>query len=516
MFTFFNRTTRTIWALLAVGALLVACGGGGGISSNVGDPSTGTGNVTGNVLDANTGVAVAGATVQAGSLTTTTAADGKFAFNDLTATSRLVIKLTAASYAEQIVVTPVVANTTTVVSSQMLRVGTTATIDIPTGGTVTVPGGSGQVILPGGTVTGTGNVIVTVTPINPAQNPGLLPGDYTTGTSTQPLESFGAVIVTINNPDGTPAVVAAGATFSIRIPVSSRASVLPASLPLFYLDTTTGRWVREGTASLGGTAPGQYYDATVSHAGIWNVALPYDTINATGCVADVSGARVTGSRVVADGIDYTGSTGIDTDALGNFAIPIKKAGRAAITARSGGKTSNSVSVGPSAVDVSSGACLVLTDQANNVTMKLTWGENPLDVDPHLFSPSGDHIYFDNKGSLTAAPWANLDVDDLISFGPEITTLRRLQVGTYTYAINNFSNTYNPGLTGSPTRVELNVGGVSSTYAPPPNEGTSPWWTVFTLTVNAQCAITITPVNTWSATQPAPPVAGGAITYCTAP
>jgi hypothetical protein len=329
-------------------------------------------------------------------------------------------------------------------------------------------------------------------------------------------------VLTVNDANGVPVSLANCGAIAMRIPVSSRASTLQAQLPLYYLDSTTGRWIQEGSATLGGTAPAQYYQASVSRAGTWSVHLPYDTVNVTGCVADVLGARVAGSSVLADGIDYTGSTSVTTDAAGNFSLPMKRSGKAALTARSGGKTSNSISAGPSAVDITTPACLVLTDQANNVTVKLTWGEAPADVDGHLVTPSGDHIFFNNKGSLTSSPWANLDVDDIGSFGPEIITLRRLQVGVYTYSINNYTasqaagGVVTPGLTASPTRVELNIGGNSTSFTPPAGEGTAAWWSVFTFSVDAQCRVTVTPVNTWSVAPPALPAPGAAVSYCTAP
>jgi hypothetical protein len=405
------------------------------------------------------------------------------------------------------------------VSTQLLRLGASTTVDLTTGGTVTVPSSPGQVVVPANNpATCTGSAVVSVTPINASLNPGFLPGDFTVGNSTFPLESFGAVTISITIGGVAVPPSAACNPITIRIPVSSRAPTLPATLPLYSLDSTTAQWVlANSTATLGGTAPNQYYEATVSRAGTWGVDQPYETINATGCVADQQGARVAGVRVSAEGIDYTSTTATNTENAGNFVLPIKKSARAAITARSGGKTTNSVAAGPSAINVAAGSgCLVLTDQSNNVTVRLSWGEAPVDVDAHLHTPSGDHIYFRNNGDLSIAPFANLDVDDTTSFGPEIVTVRKLQVGTYTYLVNNYSATFAPGLTGSPTRVELNVGGNTTAYVPPAGEGAAPWWTVFTFSVDAQCRVTVAPVNTWSALEPFVPSAGGAVTYCTAP
>jgi hypothetical protein len=145
-----------------------------------------------------------------------------------------------------------------------------------------------------------------------------------------------------------------------------------------------------------------------------------------------------------------------------------------------------------------------------------WGEAPRDVDGHLWLPDHSHVFYFLPGSLTADPFANLDVDDTTSFGPEIITVRKLMVGTYTTIVNNFSGTFGPALTESPTRVELNISGNPTAFTPPPNEGNSSWWTVFSFTVEPDCKITVTPVNTWSVDEPIPPTISSTPVYCTPP
>lgn len=122
--------------------------------------------------------------------------------------------------------------------------------------------------------------------------------------------------------------------------------------------------------------------------------------------------------------------------------------------------------------------------------------SPLDLDSHLFTPNAGHVYFGAKGSLTALPFASLDVDDRTSFGPEVVTITKLMQGTYTYAVRNFSGTLNPGITGSPGRVELSQNGNTSVFSPPPGEGSNRWWHVFNIVVDAQCNVSVTPVNAW--------------------
>ena len=109
-----------------------------------------------------------------------------------------------------------------------------------------------------------------------------------------------------------------------------------------------------------------------------------------------------------------------------------------------------------------------------------------------------------------------DVDDIDSFGPEIVTISRLARGrTYRYYVNNFSQTFTPGLTGSPVKVELTVRGQLRTFTPPAGEGGNLWWSVFDLVVGPDCSITVNPIQAWSASEPVTPNTGAvtALDYC---
>ena len=70
---------------------------------------------------------------------------------------------------------------------------------------------------------------------------------------------------------------------------------------------------------------------------------------------------------------------------------------------------------------------------------LSWGSEPPDLDAHLWTPSGAHIYYDNKGDCDAAPYACLDRDDTDGEGPETITITRREDGTYKYAVVWYSD-----------------------------------------------------------------------------
>jgi hypothetical protein len=240
----------------------------------------------------------------------------------------------------------------------------------------------------------------------------------------------------------------------------------------------------------------------------------YDTVQLSGCVVDVNGARVVGAQVASDGITYTGTSSSTSDASGNFVLPMQRGGQATVVALSGGFLSNTVSVGPYSADTQLSSCLTIGQTGAGVTVKLTWGASPRDLDSHLFAPDGTEVYYSDKGSLVAAPFANLDVDDTSSYGPEVVTLTRLMVGTYRYQVHNYTGYSGGSFTASGARVELNIPGrVTELFAPPTGETSSTdWWTVFELQVDASCNITLTRVGTL-ASQDSPTPAGSP-TYCT--
>ncbi|MEM7658672.1 MAG: carboxypeptidase regulatory-like domain-containing protein, partial [Bacteroidota bacterium] len=78
---------------------------------------------------------------------------------------------------------------------------------------------------------------------------------------------------------------------------------------------------------------------------------------------------------------------------------------------------------------------------DEVRIVLTWGATPSDLDSHLTGPleGGNrfHVYWLNRNPSGAQ--ANLDVDDITSFGPETITILEQSPGVYRYSIHNFSN-----------------------------------------------------------------------------
>lgn len=328
------RTVLTVCLLFS----LSACGSGGNGGGDATSSGVATGTITGQVISTANNVPVAGATVTTSAGTTTTSNTGDFTV-PAPANDRTVVRVVANGFAEAFPVTRVVAGQSTTIGVKLLPVGATAAVTVNAGGTVSVPNSTARVDLPanglvpanGGTAAGTVNV--SLTPINPAVDPNLMPGDFTglSAGGTTPIESFGAIVVDIRDNAGTRYNLAAGRTSTIRIPLGTQSPNPPVTIPLWYFNETTGLWVEEGTATLQGTAPDQYYEGTVTHFSAWNADDRLLRTWVEGCVRDANGQPVIDVLVRSTGIDYTGTNARYTAADGTFRVGIRKGSSATIS-----------------------------------------------------------------------------------------------------------------------------------------------------------------------------------------
>jgi hypothetical protein len=68
---------------------------------------------------------------------------------------------------------------------------------------------------------------------------------------------------------------------------------------------------------------------------------------------------------------------------------------------------------------------------------LTWGETPRDMDSHLYTPTGCHVFFGQKQCKSGE--AGLDTDVTDSFGPETVNIHKLKPGVYRYKVHAYSS-----------------------------------------------------------------------------
>jgi hypothetical protein len=139
----------------------------------------------------------------------------------------------------------------------------------------------------------------------------------------------------------------------------------------------------------------------------------------------------------------------------------------------------------------------ITPEAESGTMRivLSWGETPDDLDSHLTGPTGDgdrfHVFYANL----VVENANLDRDDVTSFGPETITIETFEDGLYRYSVHDYTNrnaSQSFALSESGAQVNVYQGDtlVKTFNVPTNTEGTL--WTVFEMENNE-----ITPINNLS-------------------
>lgn len=385
------RAVANVVGLSVMVALVAGCGSGssGGGAAPPASPVGGT--VMGQVVSLANSAPVSGATVKTDTGTATTTADGKFTV-PAPVGDRILLHVEMNGFAEAFPVVRVVSGQTSNLGVKLVPAGVTETVSVAAGDTVSVPNSPARVTIPaaglvpqtGGTPAGA--VTVSLTPINPSLDTNLMPGGFNGisagGGMAQPIESFGALLVDIRDSAGARYTLAGGKTATIRIPLGTNSTNPPATVPLWFFDEIAGVWKEEGTATLQGAAPEQYYEGTVAHFSYWNADLVLESISVTGCVRDANGHPVAVTVVQTEGIDYTGGAIAVTAPDGTFSVAVRKNSRAKLGLFEFDlqtfdfvPISNTVTVGPSATDIHLPNCLVKKPGPLTITMAALTGGN---------------------------------------------------------------------------------------------------------------------------------------------
>jgi len=256
-----------------------------------------TASLQGRVLDEN-GNPVQGAAVTSGTASTTTDANGVFTFANIQMSSRFgFVKVTKNGYftGSRSILTD--AGSSNLVTITLLSRTSKGTFSAAAGGAVVVTQGDTVAFEGGGVVTAstntayTGTVHVFAAYLDPTEKdmsthmPGDLRGIGTDGKETL-LQSFGMMVVELEGDAGEKLQIAGGKTATLRmaIPASLQASA-PASIPLWYFNDTTGKWIQQGSADRQGNS----YVGQVPHFSWWNCDAPSGAVNFKVHIKDQSG-----------------------------------------------------------------------------------------------------------------------------------------------------------------------------------------------------------------------------------
>ncbi|MBU2072421.1 MAG: hypothetical protein KKE08_09905 [Gammaproteobacteria bacterium] len=406
-------------------------------------------------------------------------------------------------------------NPETNMSIALLAADTVTTFDASTAAVITDPSSAMQVAIPAAAFVtsdgqpASGAISAALTNIDASSDPAIMPGYYlATNPQTgneQAIESFGAINAQFTDASGRALQLASGVTAAIRIPVAARATNPPASIPLLHFNQQTGIWDVEGEATLQTDELNRrYYQGNVTHFSTWNADVLFDAVNILGCVFESESAvRLSNVRIIADGTNYIGRSVTYSNSDGSFSIAVRPNSQVLLSVRDSDGQSNTRIINVGSTDYDLANCLAVSP--GTMTVSLTWGNNPRDLDTHFLGPRTENsiddrfrIYFGNKEETVNNITMYLDRDDTTSYGPEVLTVPEFPVaGTYRYAVHHYSG--NGTVFQSPTRVEARVLGETYIFSPSVDENTDgalDSWVVFDVVVTAEGNISVVPVNAY--------------------
>ena len=260
--------------------------GTGGSTGTVVNPTPVQGTVTGKVIDNNNN-AVTGATVKAGSNTTTTDNRGLFRFNNIQLDKySAVVTVEKSGFFKGYRVFSASPNNTNFIKLKLVPKTLIGSIDAVAGGSLSLPDNS-KITLPASGIvvrsnnqSYSGSVKVYAEVIDPtsADIAQIVPGSFQ-GTDADNnrmiLKSYGMLAVELEGSGGEQLQIATGKTAKLKFAIpSSLRSTAPATIPLWSVNETTGLWKEEGSATKGT----DYYEGDVSHFSFWNCDVSIPTI----------------------------------------------------------------------------------------------------------------------------------------------------------------------------------------------------------------------------------------------
>ncbi|RYY41077.1 MAG: carboxypeptidase regulatory-like domain-containing protein [Chitinophagaceae bacterium] len=244
-------------------------------------PAPITATLTGTVLD-ETGAPAGNVSVRVGAQTASTDARGFFRITGAGLDkNQAVVTATKSGYFKAYRTFAATSGANNVVIKLAKR-NVAGTVDAATGGSATLANGSKVTLAAAGVVDAsngaayTGAVKVYAHYIDPSAQdfgqtvPGSLLADDKNGGRVV-LNSFGMLAVELEGSAGQKLQIKPGstATLTFAIPTAAQASA-PATIPLWYVDETSGLWKEQGTA----TKTGNTYVGTVAHFSFWNCDVP--------------------------------------------------------------------------------------------------------------------------------------------------------------------------------------------------------------------------------------------------
>jgi hypothetical protein len=202
-------------------------------------------------------------------------------------------------------------------SSGSFDAATGATITSTTGNSVTISGNAVVTASSNTAYSGTVNVYSSwIDPTDPKRN-SLMPGDLRgtdTSNRTAALQSFGMVAIELEGSAGEKLQITPGKTATISFPIpAALQSTAPATIPLWYFNDTTGKWIQQGMA----TKNGSNFIGTVAHFTYWNCDWPSDFVYFNVNLKDQIGNPLAYARLNVTNTSTNDTQTFYSDSIGN-------------------------------------------------------------------------------------------------------------------------------------------------------------------------------------------------------
>lgn len=339
-----NLRVLILPTLVSASLVITGCGGGSD------DDGAGTSQLSATIsglVTSSSGLPVGGVTITAGSATTTSKADGRYTLA-VAPSSALKVDAKKTGFVATFDMVPLSAGQSMPVDFMLQTVGSSNVLANLTTTNATASDGNGVVVVkftPNSIVDGSGNPVsnatVDVTTNKPTASnysdafPGLFIG--TRDGSDKAIESFGYANIDITC-GGVKCNLAAGKTAEIAIPVDPAADPNTATIELWSLNTTTGKWVYESDATRDAAALPVVYRANVTHFSSYNLDRPITNstelkVTVTNNSTPVPSAAVVVKSTSSSGAVWEGRGITGTD--GTYTFPVIPQGTVSAKAVSG-------------------------------------------------------------------------------------------------------------------------------------------------------------------------------------
>lgn len=458
---------------------------------------------------------VSNVTVSVAGQTGTTNAQGWFSIPNIAGGNKLLITFSKNGSATTYQLTNIQTGKSSFVEATMVPIDITTSFDAAAGGTVSDPsdnayvavGPNSLVTAQGTSYTGTATTSITVFDPSDEIEASAFPGEYlgvlAQNQTTVPIKSFGFMDIFITTPSGDKLQLASGKNATIAIPVpfsmQAEASSLGTS-PMWYFDTSTGTWKEEGYGIYDDTIG--CFVGNVTHLSKWNFDILYPAGYVSGRVVNSLGNPVQGAQVKCWGQGWyqqrwaSGET--MTNADGTFKrIPVEVGIVFKYQASKGGHKSNIMQAGPlgQGEEINVGN---ITLDSPLVQITLSWGADPRDLDSHLAARlKGNvtfHVYYVAQGSLSEFPYAELDTDAQHGFGPEVTSISRMQEGTYRFSVRHYAGVGNISTSTAEVNVVIPDTGIYRFTPPGGQPSDTTIWRIFDIVVDSNGRLTLNTIN----------------------